>query len=430
MRRGAGLGLALLVLRLAAGAAAAGGWERTITVETGLQGADAPAVWPVTAAVPAPDGGWTKAPLRLWAVDGAGRRQPAELQVLGDRAQPGARTSAVEICFFAGLAGGGAHEFVLAEARSEWTSGGGLRYEGEGPGLGLTVDTGPAVFRFHPESGQLFSYRPKMAGVEKDLGFWQGKSRPIHWNPDVWTPPRPWGHVSDWDVGSTDRVPRVSVARGALMCRTVREGEIPWTGGVRARVTYSLFRDMPFVLESSEMEFPSNIAVRAVRHNELVFSRGIHTHGAWAGRDGGPAEWLPIYDKADPKHFLGQIGRVDADVPWIALVHDEARYGIAIVNLWRRDSAPAGSGGAQDEDVHYYFNDYGDHGTGDRYEWNFAYMCRPLVFRDAVVPGGARYEERSAFVAFAVGPGEGDARLDGLRRLARWLREPPRVTVK
>jgi len=288
---------------------------------------------------------------------------------------------------------------------------------------GLSVDTGPAAFSFDAKTGQLLSYTPKLAGCWRARDFRQG---PIHWNPDVWAPPSSWGHTVDWDLRGPD-APQVVERRGPLAYRVIRAGTLPHSNGVKATVSYTLFAGMPFVLESSLLEFTAVTRVNAVRNNELVFRRGVHTHAAWPGRQG-RVQVRRCYDPWDPTHFYGIVqSHLPADISWVALYNDRRRYGIGIVNLsgfhhsgaapWRQDLAGA----------HYYFNDYGGHGTGRRMDMNFTYISRLLVGR-SVVPAGALFGESSAFVAFRLDEEQGQ-----LRRLRRWsamLHQPPVVQVQ
>jgi hypothetical protein len=122
---------------------------------------------------------------------------------------------------------------------------------------------------------------------------------------------------------------------------------------------------------------------------------------------------------------------VSADSPWVALANDDLGYGIGVVNFRRSETAPAGAS-PQSGNACIYFLDYGDHGTGDHYDWNFAYVCRPLYYDDkqpVAIAAGSRYAEQSAFLAFGLGgPGRAD-----YRDMLRWielLRNPPRVTVE
>jgi len=278
----------------------------------------------------------------------------------------------------------------------------------------------------------LSTYRPKLAGIEQDVCFRQGADRPCHWNPDVWVDGKSWGHTSDWNCERPATCPEMAIVRGDLAFRMVRRGRMWSAENVQATVCYTAFAEMPFLLESSEMEFTAATAVKAIRHNELVFSRGFHTEAIWPDEQGVPRT-TAIYNKPDPKKFLGIVQTVSPDIPWLGLLHDEKRYGIGIVNFFRREATIDGSS-ARTENARYYFLDYGAHGTGERYDYNFAYMCRALYYegtRSAPVQiqAGTVYEERSAFLVFTLGTEE-TGRYTDLLKWVQLLREPPIVTVE
>jgi len=298
-----------------------------------------------------------------------------------------------------------------------------LEYTGEG--FGVTVNTGPVVFRFDPKCGQLLSYRPTFTDSNRELTFVQKEPRPIHWNPDVWAPPSPWGHVSDW--GSEKAAsPQVVRSRGAIAFRTVRTGTMPNANGVKASVSYTLFAGMPFILESSLMEFTEPTEVNAVRHNELVFSRGVHSHAVWCDLDG-KVTASPCYDPAEPNRFLRNIAKLSPDVPWLGFFNEQHRHGICFVNLSRFNYA-AGGGDPQDFAAHYYISDPGIFGTGADVGMNFTYLCRPEVYHHTVIPKGAIYAEHSAILVFGLSDGE-----DQFAAASHWaglLREPPKIEVR
>jgi len=341
--------------------------------------------------------------------------------------QPGARL--VELCFLADLDARGQAAYLLyygrpgAAVQKPAVTGPQLQYRADPEGL--FVDTGPAAFRFDPASGQLLSYVPKLAGVSEEMRFVQKVPRPVHWNPDVWAPPSPWGHTSDWGQGGAAR-PDLSTAQGPICLRTVRTGTMPNSNGVRASVTYTLFAGMPFMLESSYVEFTAPTRVRAVRSNELVFSRGLHTHALWMDETGAVST-RPCYDPAEPRRFFGHVARMGPDVPWLALFHAERGYGIGTVNLSRFSAAPAG-GSTQDAGAYYYFLDYSEWGTGENFDMNFAYLCRAYFYGDAIIPKGAVYGEHSAVLVFKLD--EGGDTFASVKRWADLLRAPaPKLEV-
>jgi len=413
--------------------AAEAAWQRLIRVEDPCDlGREA---WPILVRVDTPDTGVKRGRLRVFAkgADGAETVVPSQLIDVADPkwVLPGLSNGTVEICFLADLKPKSVSTFVLRIARGKAeppTN----RLTYEGGGFGIKVDTGPAMFTFHPLSGQLCTYRPKLAGIEQDMYFRQGADRPCHWNPDVWVDGRSWGHTSDWNCESPATCPEMAIVRGDLAFRMVRRGRMWSAENVQATVSYTAFAGMPFLLESSEMEFTAATAVRAIRHNELVFSRGFHTEAIWPDEQGVPRT-TAIYNKPDPKKFLGIVQTVSPDIPWLGLLHDEKRYGIGIVNFFRREATINGSS-AHNENARYYFLDYGAHGTGERYDYNFAYMCRALYYEGTrrapvQIQAGAVYEERSAFLVFALGTEE-TGRYTDLLKWVQLLREPPIVTVE
>jgi hypothetical protein len=344
--------------------------------------------------------------------------------------RPGVSNGTVELCFQADLKPFSTNLFVVRAGREPVVKPA-ARLSYESGGFGIKVDCGPALFSFDPLSGQFASYRPAMAGLDRDLSFKQaGRYRPCHWNPDVWVEGRSWGHTSDWNCERPELRPEMAIDRGELAFRMIRTGRMWSAEAVQATVVYTAFAGMPFLLESSDMLFVSNAVVKAIRHNELVFSRGFHTLAVWPDEAGVPRS-TPLYNKPDPKTFLGRVKTVSADSPWVALANDDLGYGIGVVNFRRSEMAPAGAS-PQSGNACIYFLDYGDHGTGDHYDWNFAYVCRPLYYDDkqpVAIAAGSRYAEQSAFLAFGLGgPGRAD-----YRDMLRWielLRNPPRVTVE
>lgn len=394
-------------------------------------------VWPIVVPITLPSDASIEqaATWRLDRVGDDGARTAVPFQIIDTPIAPqGSDDRPVDrlpqICFLTELAPGPEQVFELVDAAErDQAPELATTIAVEGEGFGVTVATGPITMATDPRSGQLLYYIPHNAGVEQQMKFNQvHRDRPIHWNPDVWAPPAAWGHVSDWDVSDPDRRPELQTARGPLAYRTLRHGQMPTSNGVDAAVSYTFFAGLPFVYESSYMRFTRDTKVNAVRNNELVFNRGIHTHGAWPNEQG-EVEQCQLYDQAEPMKFFGRPARIPVDVPWLALFHETEHYGIAIVNLDYHHRAPTEDGSAHDQNACYYFYDYDDWGTGERYDWNFAYMCRSIVSPKSVVASGTTYAERCAFLVFRLGDTEAN-RFDELLRWARLLREPPTVSIE
>jgi hypothetical protein len=236
------------------------------------------------------------------------------------------------------------------------------------------------------------------------------------------------GHASGWDSTNPERTPDFKESRGPFAYRMVRSGNLPIISeAVHCEVSYTIFAGMPFIMETSRLRFDQDVTLGVVRNNELVFNRGIHTHGAWPDEKRKPVIGL-LYDEEEPKTIQDAVKKLAPDIPWVALFHERLLYGISIVNLWHGNSAPPGSAGPQDENAQYYFLDYGAHGREGRPNYDFAYVSRKLV-GSATAPKGATYAERSAFLVFALNENE-ERRFDDMLRWTRLLQNPPVVVVE
>jgi len=337
----------------------------------------------------------------------------------------------VDLCFPITLQAGETRAYRLLRKRAPtdlpWTPNrpADLRIEGRGPGA--QIDTGNTVFGFHPGNGQFGWYLPKNAGVTNRLGFRQAGEAACHHNPDVWCFPRSWGHTSDWSCQATNgSAPEQIVQQGPLVYRFIRTGWMPNCDGIRTRVSYTVFAGLPVLLETSSMEFTKSLVVYAVRNNELVFNRGIHTHAAYPDASGRVVS-VRAFDPEHPTHFLGRlpIPDLNPDIPWVALYNETNQSGVALLNLerWSFTGSPSRP---INMPAYYYFNDYGSHGTGARFDWNFLYLCRAEIFTISALPAGSQFSENSAVFILQ----EGTVRPDHLQELEPWrkrLEFPPLI---
>jgi len=414
---------------------------RTITVRetAGMERKN----WPITtnlllapneAADPATD-------LSLWRDAGTPQEARVALQVLAvvkpqyveTKEIPAAdkQVRLVEICFLADVPANGTATYQLRTVKPEAAPApaklpiAGLTYAGEG--TGRTVDTGPAIFAFDAVSGQLLSYTPTFTGFKQPLTFNQYKPRPIHWNPDVWAPPLAWGHTSDWDIKNPERSYSFASSSGPIAYRTIRHGMMPLSNGVKTSVTYTAFAGMPFLLESSSMEFTTDTHANAVRNNQLVFNRGHHTHGVWID-EAGQAKIMRGYDPAEPKKFFGYLGDVqDPMIPFVGLFHETRRHGIGMINLSHTTYASQ-SLAEIPQRGNYYFLDYSDWGVAANYDLNFTYVSRSEIYTPTLMPKGALFAEQTAFLVFHTGA-DAAKQFEEVQRWIKLLRHPPRVTV-
>lgn len=395
--------------------------------------------WPLMVRVVCPDS-WNPDQAADWTLvelnaDRTPRyRLPVQkLDVFDALGAPGklASVRTVDLCFPITLKAGETRAYRLfrkdAPTNLPWTPNRPADLRIESPGPSAQIDTGNTLFGFHPVNGQFGWYLPKNAGVTNRLGFRQGSEAACHHNPDVWCFPRTWGHTSDWQCQATNgAAPTQIVQQGPLVYRFIRTGWMPHCDGIRTRVSYTVFAGLPLLLESSSMEFTQSLVVYAVRNNELVFNRGIHTHAAYPDASGRPVS-VRAFDPKNPTNFLGRlpIPDLDPDIPWVALYNETNQSGVAMLNLerWSFTGAPSRP---LNMPAYYYFNDYGSHGTGDRFDWNFLYFCRAEIFTITALPAGSQFGENSAIFILQ----DGTVRPDHLRDIESWrkrLEYPPLI---
>jgi hypothetical protein len=243
----------------------------------------------------------------------------------------------------------------------------------------------------------------------------------------VWAPPLPWGHNSDWDIKNPERSFSYDISSGPIAYRSIRHGVMPLSNGVKTSVTYTAFAGMPFLMESSSMEFTVDTHVNAVRNNQLVFNRGHHTHGVYIDSSG-KVTTMRGYDPAEPKKFFHYLGDVqDPMVPFVGLFHETRHHGIGMINLSHITYASQ-SVAEIPQRGNYYFLDYSDWGTGENYDLNFMYVSRSEIYTPTLMPKGALFAEHTAFLVFRT-DADPAKQFDEVQQWIKLLRNPPRVTV-
>jgi hypothetical protein len=202
---------------------------------------------------------------------------------------------------------------------------------------------------------------------------------------------------------------------------------MPLSNGVQTSVTYTAFAGMPFLLESSSMEFGNDTHVNAVRNNQLVFNRGHHTHGVYID-NAGKVTTMRGYDPAEPKKFFRYLGDVqDPMVPFVGLFHETRRHGIGMINLAHIAYSPLSVAAIPDRG-NYYFLDYGDWGTEKDFDLNFMYVSRSEIHTPTLMPRGSLFAEHTAILVFGIDADQ-TKQFDEVQRWIKLLRNPPKVSV-
>jgi hypothetical protein len=386
--------------------------------------------------------------VRLFRADD-GRKEGVPCQVLGVESHDATDSFSqkpqtfVRLVFLADVGPNKSTSYELSLGGPLPTAGKELKVAGDA--VGRNIDTGPAAFELHKQSGQLLALKFPNRAPDR-LVFLQSRERgelPVHWNPDIWPVGRGWGHTSDWNEPvefdparhKAEAPPSAGKKhaffyrqwRGPLMYRLARWGRMPFAPEVDVSVIYTFHAGSPVVWVESLMQFQSDLAVHAVRDAELVFSRHQFDTALWIKKDS-KLHTASAYDYGVKDRSFKEIARLPADVPCLGFANERKGFGTALVNLSTTNLNKL-TGHAADEGAHFYIRDYDEHGKGS--PANFLYFARPLVYRAGYLPtavqAGSLYAARSAIVMF-------NLKKDGNRyeELIRWqkaLAEPLDVVV-
>ncbi len=298
-----------------------------------------------------------------------------------------------------------------------------------GEGFARTVDTGAARFTFHPASGQLLTYELADTGFTPRF-YRSERTEPVHGSGDLRTSRnnvRAWNHEDETHGLSHEE------SIGPITWQTVRSGYMPHSDRqIEVNVTYIAFAGMPFIITSSHIPFQSDQAVSALRKNQLVFSRGHHTHGVYMTR-AGTIDAIRAYDPDHPDTHFGDlgVGSLPPDLPLIGMIHENRGYGIGLVTLDRANLRSRRPLSLPDGGAYYHFLDSSLHGIGN--PRNFFYLVRYEAYQGEhrlVVPAGSVFSSTTAILAYPVGAPEDGARFDELTQWVHMLRNPPRIYAK
>ncbi len=296
-------------------------------------------------------------------------------------------------------------------------------------GLGRTIDTGVARFAFDPKSGQMIQYR--LAGSEYTPQLFRGdRHNPVHGSGDLRTSRN---NVRSWNIEEESHAIQIEETSGTVTWQLVRCGFMPHTDRqVEVTVTYTAYAGMPFLYTSSHIQFHSDWAVSALRNNQLVFSRGHHTHGVYI-TDDGQAHVIRAFDPEEPNTYFDRLGLepLSPDIPFLGMLHESRGHGIGLIPLGRANIQGRQTLSPQDGGAYFHFLDSSLHGVGSPN--NFFYLVRYEACQgnhQMVIPAGSVFSSRTAILAYPVGNPEVDTRYDELKRWVRMLRNPPRVLAR
>jgi hypothetical protein len=195
-----------------------------------------------------------------------------------------------------------------------------LSVQGEAPGL--MIENSMMSVILHSNSGHLDQITLK-SKPDFPLFHRLETNGAVHWNPDIYVPPRAWTHSADW------KPPRsIKTVQGPIVAKSEVWDNLRGVPEVDASVRYEFYPGVPYFISSTCMRINETVNCLALRNAEMVFRRELITHAAWydAVRD-----TVIVYDVQNMPD-LTDLKMAD-DVPWIVFFNKEKGIGFAGIQL-------------------------------------------------------------------------------------------------
>jgi hypothetical protein len=195
-----------------------------------------------------------------------------------------------------------------------------LLVQGEKPGL--QIDNSVYSISLHPDSGHLDQITLK-SKPDFPLFHRMETNGAIHWNPGIYSPPRPWTHTADWKPPAN-----VNYISGPVMVSTELWDQLREIPEVDASVRYEFYPGMPYFISTTSMRINKRIDCIALRNAEIVFKREQMTHAAWYDvvRDS-----IIVYNVTTMPDLTDLL--MEDDVPWITFYNEDTGIGFCGIQL-------------------------------------------------------------------------------------------------
>lgn len=240
----------------------------------------------------------------------------------------------------------------------------------------------------------------------------------IHWDPEVFVPKRGWVHAYAWDPPA-----KFEIEQGPIFVEVRRRGPLPLVEKeTDLAITYRFFKERGFVQVGTRLDILKDLGVVALRNNCCVFSADRFTHMAWEQfgetHDEALTNYMPIN-----KH--GDVLRLEANTPWFALYHNDAKVGTATVYVSEDNVGPWGG-----PPTHFDHALYFTRNVNEKLLYWFRSQVYFLINWDRkqliTVPKTSIYAEQNYYYFYDT---EKDNGLEGVRKLSRAALNPPDVKV-
>lgn len=195
-----------------------------------------------------------------------------------------------------------------------------LHIQGEAPGL--SIDNSEYSISLHPNSGHLDQIILKKR-PEAPLFHRMETNGAIHWNPGIYSPPRPWTHTADWKPPQ-----HVNYISGPIITRTEVWDNLREIPEVDASVRYEFYPGLPYFISSTSMRINKRIDCIALRNAEIVFKREQITHASWYDEVRDEVITYNVATMPDLTDLL-----MEEDVPWITFYNEETGIGFCGIQL-------------------------------------------------------------------------------------------------
>ncbi|MEZ5103955.1 MAG: hypothetical protein R2757_05640 [Draconibacterium sp.] len=195
-----------------------------------------------------------------------------------------------------------------------------LRVQGEMPGV--SIENGNISVVLHPNSGHVdqvtLNEKPDFPLFHR-----METNGAVHWNPGIYSPPRPWTHTADWKPPH-----HVNLISGPVTAITELWGNLREIPEVDASVRYKFYPNVPYFISSTAMRINDTINCIALRNGEIVFKRELMTHAAWFDVIRNKVITYNVATMPDLTDLMMQ-----DDVPWITFYNEEEGIGFAGIQL-------------------------------------------------------------------------------------------------
>lgn len=278
--------------------------------------------------------------------------------------------------------------------------------------LGMKIENNLITVNLHPGSGVLngitlhsMSNASLFHGVETNGA--------VQWNPDIYSPPTPWAHTSDWTS------PHTSVMKGPVMTITRSWGKMPHYPNVDASVQNEFFAGKPYIISTSTMRINKTINLLALRNGEIVFKRDLLNRVAWFDK----ARDSVIHFNLTNVPTLTEL-RMSATVPWVTFYNKETGIGFAGIQLGYDNSGIEFSPRLFNPD--FYIN------VGPWVYWSRNLSTSYLSNNDQLmIPAmsGTNYHEKWAYLIYKYNDADGADPFAPIIKLQKELTNPLEVRV-